>query len=483
MGLSNIPSIKDYWSTGRRRNQVIVDMIPSYHRFYQISRAMRCMDFGPGDAEQENWRAASREHGPFAKTAAFAERLSASFQDAYQLEQFISLDEQSVPTKCHHIARQFNKDKPFHFFLKVFAVNSAVTGFLWKFYFYKGAAELRPTPFNKEGLAHSYPVHVLTEDASLHHKGHIIALDNWYMSLATAEVLLRRGINFVGTIQAGRLGYRQTVSRIRKKKAVQEVIKTIIDPGESSQANPPAPRGTCAQATLTKPGKIDKNANFILYATSWLDNKVVQMLHSFQSPLVTCSRRIDGVSHIIQQPASIALYNRVMGGTDLNDQMIRYYSRMSKAKWTSKVFNHLFHVTAFNAFICHRQLTKSANNFKSFMENVVTQFHNAHTLYQSRKRFDGENPFSPPKPRPNSSTLMLQSGRACDWAERHHLEADPAGVKKCVMCTKEGKRFRCVTRCSNEELCRNAHVCIQHFVAFHNASPVANVDTGSSDEE
>ena len=111
--------------------------------------------------------------------------------------------------------------------------------------------------------------------------------------------------------------------------------------------------------------------------------KVVQMLHSFQSPLVTCSRRIDGVSHTIQQPASIALYNRVMGGTDLNDQMIRYYSRMSKAKWTSKVFNHLFHVSAYNAFICHRQLTKSANNFKTFMENVVTQFHNAHTQYQS----------------------------------------------------------------------------------------------------
>lgn len=85
--------------------------------------------------------------------------------------------------------------------------------------------------------------------------------------------------------------------------------------------------------------------------------KVVQMLHSFQSPLVTCSRRIDGVSHTIQQPASI------------------------------------------------------------------------------------------------------------------------------VMCTKEGRRFRCVTRCSNEELCRNAHVCIQHFVAFHNASPVAKIDTGSSDEE
>ena len=483
MGLSDVPSIKDYWSTGRRRNHVIVDMIPSYHRFYQISRAMRCMDFGPGAAEQENWQAASREHGPFAKTAAFAECLSASFQEAYQLEQFISLDEQSVPTKCRHVARQFNKDKPFHFFLKVFALNSAVTGFLWKFYFYKGAAESRPAPFNKEGLAHSYPVHALTEDASLHHKGHIIALDNWYMSLATAEVLLTRGINFVGTVQAGRLGYRQTVSRIRKKKAVQEVIKTIIDPGESSHANPPAPRGTCAQATLSKPGKIDKNANFTFYATSWLDNKVVQMLHSFQSPLVTCSRRIDGVSHTIQQPASIALYNRVMGGTDLNDQMIRYYSRMSKAKWTSKVFNHLFHVTAYNAFICHRQLTKSANDFKTFMENVVTQFHNAHTLYHSRKRPDGQSPLSPPKPRPNASTLMLQSGRACDWAERHHLEADPAGVKKCVMCTKEGKRFRCVTRCSNEELCRNAHVCIQHFVAFHNASPIAKIDAGSSDEE
>lgn len=85
MGLSDLPTISDYWSHGRRRNQLIVDLLPSCHRFCQISRALRCMDF-PFHADQENWRRAQREHGPFAKTANFVTSLSQVFEDAYDLE-------------------------------------------------------------------------------------------------------------------------------------------------------------------------------------------------------------------------------------------------------------------------------------------------------------------------------------------------------------------------------------------------------------
>jgi hypothetical protein len=485
MGLSDLPSISDYWSHGRRRNQLIIDLVPSCHRFCQISRALRCMDF-PFHADQENWRRAQLEHGPFAKTANFVTSLSQSFEDAYDLEQFLSLDEQSIPTKCQHQAVQFNKDKPWHFFLKSFALNSAVTGYLWKFYLYPGACEERPDPFCKPGYAHAYPVHLLTANPRLHRRGHILACDNWYTSHVTADVLVSRGIHFLGTVQVGRLGFRQEVVRFRKQKGAGKntaptptstLIKTIVDPGEKTQLNPEAQRGISAQAVLTRHGKIDKDTELTLYAVGWLDNKVVQLMSSFKSDLSTCMRRaaVDGPGPrtdriTLPQPSVIALYNRVMGGTDRNDQMLRYYARMSKGKWTTKVFHHLFYCVAYNAFVCFSALKNPSILFKDFLENVVTQMHAARTQYVHRHLPHERDHTSPTKALPRLQTIMKVAGRSSAMFDEHHLEVSPDGVRRCRVCHHHGKRHRVLTRCSNGSICKNAHVCIDHFVEFHNSA-------------
>lgn len=495
MGMCDYADVKDYWSPGRRRNDLVCDLFPSYHRFFQIGRAMRCMDFAFGQ-DDEAWRAASLEHGAFAKTDAFARMLSDSFQQAYDLEQFISADEQSVPTKCRHPARQFNKEKPWHFFLKIFALNSSVTGYLWKFYFYRGKDEERPAAFNKPGLVTAYPIHVLTEDSALHHKGHILAMDNWYTSHAAADILLGRGIHFCGTVLTNRLGFRQTVTRMRRApkgsadrapRATPTTITTVIDPGEKSQMNPPAARGICAQAVLSDfPGKLSKDLR-TLYCTGWLDSKPVHLLASMKSPLTTCSRRLARSANSVQlqQPAIIALYNKVMGGTDLNDQMLRYYSRMSKGKWTIKVFQHLFYAAAYNAFVCFTQLkpqgdTTGRYRLKQFLENVVAEMHSSRMLYLRRQdaaASPGTGKCKKQHPKPRACTIMQQPGRASAWAVEHHLERHPDAVcKDCVVCRQQGKRFRVVTRCCNSSLCFNRHVCVDHFVAFHNTDLAAQVD-------
>jgi hypothetical protein len=40
----------------------------------------------------------------------------------------------------------------------------------------------------------------------------------------------------------------------------------------------------------------------------------------------------------------------------------------------------------------------------------------------------------------------------------------------CRVCHHNKKRHRVLTRCSNVSICKNAHVCIHHFVEFHNSA-------------
>ena len=73
------------------------------------------------------------------------------------------------------------------------------------------------------------------------------------------------------------------------------------------------------------------------------------------------------------------------------------------------------------------------------------------------------------RPKACASTIMRQPGRASAWAVEHHLERHPDALcRDCVICAQQGKRFRVVTRCCNSSLCFNRHVCVEHFVAFHN---------------
>ena len=351
---------------------------------------------------------------------------------------------------------------------------------------YPGACEKRPDPFCKPGYAHAYPVHLLTANPRLHRKGHILACDNWYTSHVTADVLVSRGIHFLGTVQVGRLGFRQEVVRFRKEKGAGKntaptstptLIKTIVDPGEKTQLNPEAERGITAQAVVTRQGKINKDTELTLYAVGWLDNKVVQLMSSFKSDLSTCMRRaaVNGPGPrtdriTLPQPSIIALYNRVMGGTDRNDQMLRYYARMSKGKWTTKVFHHFFYCVAYNAFVCFRALKNPSILFKDFLENVVTQMHAARTQYVHRHLPHECDHISPTKAVPQLQTIMKVAGRSSALFDEHHLEYSPDGVRRCRVCHSHGKRHRVLTRCSNGSICKNAHVCIDHFVEFHNSA-------------
>ncbi len=72
-------------------------------------------------------------------------------------------------------------------------------------------------------------------------------------------------------------------------------------------------------------------------------------------------------------PAPVTAYNQHMGGVDLSDQLLQYYTTQHKTmKWYRKLFLHFLDIAATNAFIVHKELYGNMSH-KEFMEQLVME--------------------------------------------------------------------------------------------------------------
>uniref|UniRef100_A0A3B3S5R5 PiggyBac transposable element-derived protein domain-containing protein n=1 Tax=Paramormyrops kingsleyae TaxID=1676925 RepID=A0A3B3S5R5_9TELE len=74
-------------------------------------------------------------------------------------------------------------------------------------------------------------------------------------------------------------------------------------------------------------------------------------------------------------PSPVTEYNKYMGGVDLSDQLIQYYTTQHKRmKWYRKLFLHFLDISATNAYIIHREIMQQDSmTHKAFMEELTAQ--------------------------------------------------------------------------------------------------------------
>ena len=122
----------------------------------------------------------------------------------------VGLDEAIKKFKGRCSFKQYIKNKPVRWGVKIFAICCSITGYLWNAMFYLGKAPEDPTTPQKEMSATQRSVIEIL--APLSHKNHIVHMDNYYTSIPLFQELMGMGIRACGTIRANRKGLHPDVS-------------------------------------------------------------------------------------------------------------------------------------------------------------------------------------------------------------------------------------------------------------------------------
>uniref|UniRef100_A0A7I4Y4Y7 DDE_Tnp_1_7 domain-containing protein n=1 Tax=Haemonchus contortus TaxID=6289 RepID=A0A7I4Y4Y7_HAECO len=271
-------NLKDYWSTRKVFSESFAAKLISRNRFVQILNAFH---FADNDAPDKSNR--------LYKIQPILDMLNEEFAAVYSPGKNVCIDESMIPFRGRVIFRQYIRGKRHKFGIKVYKLCCA-GGYTCKFIVYAGQQRDRTCPSSQQA--------VLDLVAPYLNEGRTVTADNFYTSIALAELLIEQKTNYVGTLRKNRLGIPVDIKNARLKRG--EVVARQNNKG----------------VTVLK----------------WNDKREIYMLS-------TCHDASKGQSN---KPVMVEGYNLAKGSVDLSDQMCSYTPFVRKTtKWYLRLFFHL----------------------------------------------------------------------------------------------------------------------------------------------
>lgn len=309
MGIVRLPCVYDYWSnTEMLHNSFIARTMP-VNKFLKILRYFHLSD---NTTHQPNDR--------LAKVSDFVTMLNSAFQRCWVLDRNISVDETLIPCKGRSFLKQYIKNKPHKWGIKLWVLACSATGYVWRFSVYAGKQQDAP----EHRL--SYRV-VMDLVKGLYHRNHCIFMDNFYSGVELFVDLLSRGVYAVGTVRRNR----------------KHLPPSVID---------------AAEIKKLKRGESIFRRFYALLCTTWKDTRDVTLLSTCHQANGTETVRRNTVTNgqhaviDVPVPPCIADYNRAMGGVDLADQNSTYYTVKRKTrKWWKVIFARCLDMAIVNTWV------------------------------------------------------------------------------------------------------------------------------------
>ena len=82
--------------------------------------------------------------------------------------------------------------------------------------------------------------------------------------------------------------------------------------------------------------------------------------------------KVDREGKKIEKPEAVYYYCGRMGGTDLNDQLLNYYTFLQKSlKWSRKLLIHLFNMVILNAHILNKLYVSEKLSHDAFRNRLI----------------------------------------------------------------------------------------------------------------
>lgn len=412
MGIKQMPSYRDCWSSYPQLRDEYISNIMSLNRFSSLLSHLHLNDnsITPVKGQQH--------YDKLYKIRPFINKLRKNYQKYYGPSMEQAVDETMVKFKGRISFKQYLPLKPIKRGFKIWS-RADISGYLCDFEVYTGKDGDRV----QENLGATV-VKKLTE--TLTGKNYHVYFDNYFTSVKLLEELAERNIYSCGTVRANRKGLPQ-----------------LLQDKELSRG----------QSDWAVNGRN-------ISCVKWKDKRVVQILSSIHNPsknIQVNRREKDGTLKEVYCPEPIKEYRRCMGCVDRADMLKSCYEidRKSK-KWWHRLFWHFVDVTVVNSYILYRSSPNAEKlTMKFFRLRIISGLIGVTKKNTpGKKSVPRENrfkPYVPPEVRKSNAVHMPVHG----------------GSRRCALCSTASQPHRTKWACNtcNVGLCLNAEK--NCFLTYH----------------
>uniref|UniRef100_A0A667YAH4 PiggyBac transposable element-derived protein domain-containing protein n=1 Tax=Myripristis murdjan TaxID=586833 RepID=A0A667YAH4_9TELE len=344
-GLVSVHHRADYWKKKWPYNFSFPSDNMTRDRFEAILWSLHLSN--PADDEDNERNKNTAAYDRLFKIKPLYTEIVTACQAHFQPYRNISIDERMVASKARISMKMYMKDKPTKWGYKLFVLADSKTGYTWNFFVYTG----KSSSITGHGLSYSSVMDLLPRGVL--GDGYTLYVDNFYTSPALFQDLRRKNFGSCGTIRTNRVGFPKTDKNDLPKKSERGDLRWIRKDG--------------------------------LLFVKWMDTHEVTMCSSvhgaFSGQTVSRSVKEAGVwrKKAVPAPDAVIDYNQHMGGVDLSDAMISYYSVSHKTtEWYKTFFYHFLDIAVVNSFILYKELCKTRNEpkqmtHKEFRENLAAE--------------------------------------------------------------------------------------------------------------
>ena len=409
IAILKLPRLEMYWS---KQHPIIetpgISNVMSRNRFQQIFRF-----FHLTSSSVQVHSVGHPGYDRLFKVRKFLDLVCPKFENEYTPHKQVTIDEAMIPFKGRLSFKQYLKDKPIKWGIKVFVLSDAHNGYVYRLQVYTGK-DL--SNVSDVGLCTKVVLDLMSGLESFHHE---LYTDNYYTSPSLYLTLYSRGVNACGTVRPNRKGF---------------------------------PQDLVTKATIHNRSYYNYRSSGPLLATVWVDKRSIYFLSTMHVAESTEEstvkrRKPDGLQEDVLCPPLLPDYQAYMRGVDRGDQLIGYYNagRRSK-KWWKRVFCHILECSILNAYVLYKTVPSTSPVKKvdylhfrlGLAESLIGSF-------SSRKRVGRQ--------RSEEHLAEDRLNKALDhWPEN-------AGARRlCVVCSKHGQVHH-LTRleCRHESNFRCSH--------------------------
>lgn len=250
----------------------------------------------------------------------------------YIIGEYATIDEMLEAFRGRCSFRQYMKNKPARYGIKIFSLADACSYYTLNMEIYVGKQP--DGPFVVDNSAFEVVQRLVLP---IENSGRNVTIDNWFTSVPLMKSLLSRNITIVGTI------------RKNKKEIPPEFIVAKN------------------RDTNTSLFGFSNEATLVSYVPK--KGKVVTLLSSMHVGKNADS--IDVSTGDKRKPDIITFYNKTKGGVDKVDEMKQSYSVSRKsARWPLTIFFSLLNIAGINSQIVFQNNTKSNLKRREYLKNL-----------------------------------------------------------------------------------------------------------------